>query len=133
MSLRQIKGNLSDLEERIILALYILHKNVASIPEWQPYQQSIVFRGRGVADLLGGKWKNYRHKIMLELQKKEWVEVVWLPDEKTASKWAYRLSSVGYMTMEDRASRAVAGSVKSAYVIPEELPLFSHTGNGEVR
>lgn len=116
MSTRKIKGNLPDVQERLLLTLYALHQKhaldycVSGNPA--DYDGKPYFLGSAISLVLGGGWSHYRHNQMVELSKNGWVVI----SIATGNKWSYALTETALATMSDRFSRAVSKSVNSVKV-----------------
>lgn len=101
MSLKQIEGNMSDFKERVTHVLYIMHKELESNQLWRGHGRVGAFNSVALATMLGGRWSQYRHKQMLELQKEGIVQVIKMDTGKF--RYAYRLSNKEYDRMATRA------------------------------
>lgn len=104
--MRKITGNMSDVEERILMALYAL-----TAPIYQRQWKRPFFAGSGVGEMLGGKWTSYRHKTMKKLEGLKWVTCEKVQTGGTR-QWTYQLTEQGYATLAQRASKAL-------YFLPE--------------
>lgn len=103
MSIKQINGNMSDLEERIIISLWALdiHLGVG---------RSDTFSGAAVAYVLGGRWTSYRHKVMMRLAARGWVFVEDVKDGRP--RWYYRLTPEAKTAFKERLQDAVNKGVR---------------------
>ena len=105
MSIKQINGNLSDLEERAIAALWCLGISYGVGGDaW--------FSGPAIGAVLGGKWTSYRRGVLQRLADRGYVDI-YLRDE-AAVKFVYRLTPDAW---EGYTKKLQMASVVGTYII----------------
>lgn len=103
MSLRLPEGSLGDFFERVLMALYIAHlrneqSGVGGLL-WLP--------GSALADVLGGRWSNDRHKNMEALQASGWVLVEQHQRNAKQHIWIYALTDDALHTLDQKYDKAL--------------------------
>lgn len=107
---RQIKNNLPDVAERMLIALYAMTSRI-EVEEGTPPDWIAFVEGRGVAKIIGGEWSSYRHSVMLKLQESEWVICKKGVVRGTATKevWRYALTCKAFETLDNRVIEGLKG------------------------
>ena len=98
MSIKQINGNLTDFEERAIMALALLDSHPRA-------GKGAFYSGSAIGHIVGGRWTQYRHKVMLHLVALKWVEI--LEIKQGRAKWFYRFTQAGNVLIEQRIHNAI--------------------------
>lgn len=107
---RQIKNNLPDVAERMLMALYAGTMRVQP-PKGTAENWVCLMEGRGVAKIIGGEWSSYRHGVMLKLQESGWVICQKGVVRGTATKeiWRYAITCKAFAAYEEKVYAATRG------------------------
>jgi len=99
--LRNKGMQMSYLEERILDALFMLALVEMRGRGVTDYQPSTYFKGRAIAEVIGGGWTTFRKRLMLQIESHGWIEITQLKEG-----YFYALTQTGYITLNDRIKRA---------------------------
>jgi hypothetical protein len=99
---------LSYLQERVLDAMMLLHERdikTRGVGGFMP--EVTMFRGRGICDIIGGKWSTFRKRKVDEL-----IDMGWLTKASLSGVgWCYSLTDAGYSALYSRVGRASAWCV----------------------
>ena len=115
---------LGELATMMLLAMHMIEVQCATCDtselgqggkSWVP--------GRSISRLIGGKWTNYRHSIMMQLKADTWIEA-WKGYERGSDKkelWRYSLTEAGKVYLAELTRHAAKDCL---YITPAQLGMF---------
>jgi len=121
---QQIKGNLPDVAERMMIALYAMTLRADS-KEREGGYGDVYIEGKGVAFVIGGKWSSYRHKVMLRLEEIGCVkcERGFVRGTSKKEQWRYSITIQAMETISNRIDEGLKGYYVKPIVHNNKYPM----------